>query len=60
MFLRTIKGKTKEYLVVAQAFRDDDGNPRQKIVKNLGSVESKNDRKRLTKIGNKLIKSWEK
>jgi transposase len=54
MFVRIIKGSTKEYAVIVRGYRDKYGKVKQKTVQNLGPITSKN-KKQLLELGHKLI-----
>jgi hypothetical protein len=59
MFLRTTKVKNNNYVSIVKAYRDENGKPRQKIVKNLGAFKTENEKEKLYILGNNLIKSME-
>jgi hypothetical protein len=54
MFVRIIKGRSKEYAVIVRGYRDIHGKVRHKTVKNLGPVTAGN-REAMLEIGRKII-----
>lgn len=59
MFLRTTKAKNNNYVSIVKAYRDLDGKPKQKIVKNLGAFKTDHERDKLYTLGQNLIKSMQ-
>ena len=41
MFARVIKSKGKEYLNIIDSYRDKNGQPKQKVLANLGRVDKR-------------------
>ena len=53
MFVRVIKGKSREYVCIVRGFRDAEGKVKQRVVKNLGPV-TEETKEALIESGRKL------
>ncbi len=59
MFIRTIKGKTKHYVAIVEAYRDQSGKPKQRMVQNLGAFQNEKQKEKLYRLGHNLVQSRE-
>ncbi|MDX2049987.1 MAG: IS1634 family transposase [Rickettsiaceae bacterium] len=59
MFLRVSKGKSRNYVVIVRGYRDQEGKPKQKTIKNLGSFRNEEEKEKLYKIGLRIIDTME-
>lgn len=59
MFVRVTKAKSRNYVVIVRAFRDQHGRPRQKVIQNLGFFNTEEQKEKLFTFGRNLIASME-
>ena len=57
MFLRVTKAKNNHYVCIVQAYRDAYNKPKQKVIQNLGSFITLEQKNSLYPLGTNLIKS---
>lgn len=59
MFVRLMKGRNKQYVVIVRSYRDEQGRPRQKAVYNFGAV-TEETKEQMLNLARRCLTSLEK